>query len=241
MHAQTKHHAWIVRRQEASAANLHSRALQVAGLIGKACTDRVGIRLTPNELHPEPMILLAYIIAQQDGCTVVDADKHIDAAIVVEVPDRQAPCGERLAEDRPTRGADVLKRAALVMKQQERLTISHLMRELLDQIVGKAVGDDEVHVAVIVVVKKLQPPSAHPACSHANSLLHRYVFKAPVAAVTIKRKDLLIDVGDEQVHPAVIVEVGRVDAHTRPRTAVGAICNIGGKAVLFEAAATIHV
>src|ERR1700733_11468426 len=58
--------------------------------------------------------------------------------------------------------------------------------------------------------------------------------------VPIKRKNLLIDVRDEEVHPAVFVEVCRIHAHTRTCPAISAVSDIGGQAHFVEAAAPVH-
>ena len=55
----------------------------------------------------------------------------------------------------------------------------------------------------------------------------------------IKREDFLVNVGDEQVHPTIFVEVRGVHTHARTSASIGAVSHVCGKADLLEASAAI--
>ncbi len=48
-----------------------------------------------------------------------------------------------------------------VVKQQKRLAIGYVVVNLFDQVVGMPVGDHQIDIAVVIVVKELQTPAAH--------------------------------------------------------------------------------
>ncbi len=102
-----------------------------------------------------------------------------------------------------------------------------------------SVGEDEIGIAVVVVVEELQPPAAQEARSLAD--LAGLVQEGEVFLVLVEAEEFLIDVGDEQVLPAVAVVVGGVNAHPRARRARVAEGHARGQADLLEpAAATVH-
>jgi hypothetical protein len=45
---------------------------------------------------------------------------------------------------------------------------AHLTGGLVNQIVWKSIREDQVEIAIIVVVKELEPPTTQPARQHAN-------------------------------------------------------------------------
>ena len=111
------------------------------------------------------------------------------------------------------------------------------MGKFLDEIVGESVGTNKVQIAVVVVVEELESPAAHPARRHADALGHGDIFKGRIAVVLIEGKNLLVDVGDEQIHPAVLIEVGGVHTHSGTGATFGTVGNVGGEPGFFEAAA----
>ncbi len=141
----------------------------------------------------------------------------------------------------PLPRAHVLEPAALVVEQEQRLLVGHLRRVVLDHVVRVPVGEHQVEVAVVVVVEELQAPPAEQPRGLRDAVGVGHVLERLVAAVLVEREHLLIDVGDEQVLPAVLVEVGGIDAHARPRLAVGREAHLGRQADLLPlAAAAVH-
>src|ERR1035438_622333 len=121
-----------------------------------------------------------------------------------------------------------------VLEEQQRLPIFDQAGKFLNEIVGEPIGEDQIEIAVVVVVEKLQPPSAHPPCGHANAEGHGDIIERQVFIVLVERENFFIDIGDEQIHPAIFVEIGGVHAHSRTRTPFGAVSNIGLQSKFVE-------
>ena len=60
------------------------------------------------------------------------------------------------------------------------------------------------------------------------------VAEAFVFVVVVERVHLLIDVGDEEIGPAVLVVVRGIDAHAGPGAAVGAVAYARDQADFLE-------
>ena len=105
---------------------------------------------------------------------------------------------------------------------------------LLDFVVRVAVCKQEVGRAVVVVIEKFHAPAAHQARDLANAIRNGHIVEGLIAIVVVKRIHLLVYVGDEQVHPAVLVVVGGVHPHPGARPPLGAVAHVGLKAYLFE-------
>src|SRR4030095_13344599 len=74
-----------------------------------------------------------------------------------------------------------------------------------------------------------------------DGLWLRDVYESLVLDVAIEGKLFLVDVGDKQILPAVIVVVRRIHAHSRARLAVFAEAHFGGHGDFFPAIrAAIH-
>ena len=82
---------------------------------------------------------------------------------------------------------------------------------------GWPLARNEIDEAVVVVVEELQSPAAQQPRRLRDAVRIGDVGEELVAVVPVEREHLLIDVGDEQVLPAVAVDVGGVDAHARAR------------------------
>ena len=121
-----------------------------------------------HQLDSQPMIVFGGEVAQQQRSSVVDGDQNVDGAIVIEVADGQARGGEIPGEERPAFCAHIVQRLAIAVKQHQRLAVGHVLLHGLDQIVGIAVGQKQIKVAIVVVVEKLQPPAAHQAGGRAD-------------------------------------------------------------------------
>ena len=182
------------------------------------------------------MTLRHGVIAQQNRRTIIDRDQNIDGAIVVEIAHRHATRGERPRENGAALLANVEKRLAGISEQKRRLFVFNLLEALFDAIVGMAVGKKQIHVPVIVVVKELDPPAAQEPGSDPNTGLHGHIVEAFVVEIAVNRVHLLVHVGDEEIHPAVVIVIGGIHTHSGARVPVGAVCHARHKSDLFKPA-----
>src|SRR5260221_1923366 len=105
---------------------------------------------------------------------------------------------------------------------------------LFDLVVWMTVRNKKVDVAVIVVIEKLYAPTAHEAGRAADADWNRNVVKRFVVAILVDGVHFLIDIGYEQILPAVLIEVGSVHAHSGSRVALLAECDARRQADLLE-------
>src|SRR5271167_3826537 len=102
--------------KKAAAAHFHPGSLQVPSLVSDARPHSIRVALPSDKKHAEPVVQLAYIVAQQYGCGVIITDQYVESAVVVKVPDGKAASREALTEHRPTLRTDILECLALVME-----------------------------------------------------------------------------------------------------------------------------
>ena len=96
-----------------------------------------------------------------------------------------------------------------------------------------AVGKDEVHRAVIVIVEKFHTPAAEQARGLCDCVFVRGVEEGFILVVGVEREHFVVDVADEQIFPAVGIDVRCVDAHARARLTVLAEADPGNRADLL--------
>src|SRR5581483_9397051 len=104
-----------------------------------------------------------------------------------------------LSENRTALGAYVAECFSVIVEEQHRLAIGHIGLNGLDQVVG---------IAVVIVIEELEPPAAHQARCCADAGCVGLIIKSLVVVVLIERILFVIDVGDEEVQPSILVEVG---------------------------------
>jgi len=80
-------------------------------------SDRIGIRLFPDQPHAQPVIAGGSAVLEQEGAAPIERNEHVCSAIVVEITDGQAARCKTLGEDRAGSRADILERLARVVKQ----------------------------------------------------------------------------------------------------------------------------
>src|ERR1700730_8936739 len=90
-----------------------------------------------------------------------------------------------------------------------------------------AVRQEQVVGPVIVIIEKLQAPSTEESRRLRHPMRLCNVGEGFILVIAIERKHLLVDVGDEEILPAIAVEVSRVDAHSGARLAVSAVGDLG--------------
>ena len=161
------------------------------------------------------MIVPSRQVPQKNRRAVILCDQQIHRAIIIEVSDRQAASREWLRKSCAALLADVLKSLARVAKQQHRLPELHAFDSLFDRIIRMAVTEQQVKIAVIVVIKKFQTPAAHQPRSHPDPIGIGNVAEHFVLIVVVERVHFLIDIGREQVDPAILIVVRCVYSHPR--------------------------
>src|SRR5437016_1476154 len=93
-------------------------------------------------------------------------------------------------------------------------------------------GDEDIHGAV--VVEKLQSPTAHhPGCG-TDTCRASLIVKSFVVIVLIDRKHFAVDIGYEQVHPSIFIEVRGIHSHAGTSAAVGAVSHARLSSNFFE-------
>ena len=159
------------------------------------------------------MVLAGGVAAEQHRRIAVAADEHVYASIVVEVPHREPARGKHLVEHRPGLPADVAEPSSVVAEEEQRLLVFHLRRPHPDHIVWVTVGQQQVDVPVVVEVEELQAPAAEETRGVGDAVLVGDVGEDLAVAVPVQGEPLVVDVGDEEILPAVGVEIRRIDAH----------------------------
>src|SRR5580704_9226983 len=103
-----------------------------------------------------------------------------------------------------------------------------------DEVVRIAIRKKQIQIPVVVVVKKLQPPTAHGSRGFGNPHGNSQVIEGPVVIIAVNGKILAVEISYEEVLPTVVIEIRRVHAHPRTREAVGAVCHTGFGSSLSE-------
>src|SRR5215467_223490 len=90
-------------------------------------------------------------------------------------------------------------------------------------VVGVAVCDEEIDVPVVVVIEEFDAPTAHEPRKAANSHGARHVVERIVMTIAVDGIHFLIDVGNKEILPAILVKVCGVNAHAGPRAPLLAV------------------
>src|SRR4029079_2201051 len=98
------------------------------------------------------------------------------------------------------------------------------------------IDQNEVRIAVVVIIEKPQPPTTQHLGRRPN--FSGLVSKYHVFLVVIETKKLAIDVGYKQILPAIAIVVCRVYAHPRARLACLTESHPGCQALLFKFSVT---
>src|SRR3954462_15984139 len=92
-----------------------------------------------------------------------------------------------------------------------------------------AIGQKQIDETVIVVVEELQAPAAQKARRLRYAIRRRDIRKEFVPIVSVQRKHLLIDIGNEEILFAVTIDVRSMHAHIRSRRTVCTEADFGGE------------
>src|SRR6185369_16229253 len=91
-------------------------------------------------------------------------------------------------------------------------------------------------VAVVVVIKELQAPAAEQLRRWSN--FAGLIGEDQLLVVMVETEELLIDVGDEKILPAVAVEVSSINAHAGSWPSRFSIRDTGCQSDLLKLSAT---
>src|SRR5215475_2007856 len=106
------------------------------------------------------MVLPARVVPQENGSAISDRDQHVHGTVVVEVPHGQAAAGDRPGKDRTALVAHILEAIASVAEQQHGFLILHALYHPGHIPFGVAVGENDVRVAVVVIIEELYAHAA---------------------------------------------------------------------------------
>ncbi len=118
--------------------------------------------------------------------------------------------------------ADIFEIMTRVAEKQHWFSVFHTCDAPFDMIIGMAVAEQQIYVAVIVKIEKFQPPATKKLRRPANACGNRHIFEALILIIVVKGEHLLVHVCDEEIRPAILIVIGRVHAHARPWPAVRA-------------------
>src|SRR5688572_14823620 len=100
-----------------------------------------------------------------------------------------------------------------------------------------AIYQEQVRIAVIVIIKEPQAPTTQKL--RRRSYLARLVGKREIFLIMIKTKKLLLNVCHEKVLPAVAIIICGIDTHSGTGFSRSTEAHAGGEPDLFEFAAPI--
>lgn len=210
-------------------------------LPGNFGTDRVAIAGLTDELEPDPGIFWRSVVLEEERRFAVIGDEYIDAPIIVVVPNGQPSRGKRFLKNRAGSGADVLEDTCCVFEEEQRLFVFDLLGILFDHVVRVPVGKNGVDPAVIVEIEKFEAPTREEAGGLGHGMFVCRIDKGLGLVVLVEGEHFLIDIGDEEVLPAIVVDIECVDSHSRSGLTTAAEGNLCGEADLFPLAfAAIH-
>ena len=101
------------------------------------------------------------------------------------------------------------------------------------------VAKKQVHVAVVVVVKKLYAPPTQHFRGGGDSRAGSDIVERFVLVVVVQRKRFVIHVRNEQIDPAILIIIGGVNAHSGSRKSKRIQTHSCEQANLLEAPFTV--
>src|SRR3954469_22338636 len=108
-------------------------------------------------------------VLQYDRWPIVDCDKNINRAVIIEITESQSPRGKHLVENRTGIGTNVLQTFAVVVEEQKRLLVGYLGGVLLDSVIRVAISNEQINHSVVIVIEKLYTPAAHEPCGGTDA------------------------------------------------------------------------
>src|SRR5215831_6503626 len=105
---------------------------------------------------------------------------------------------------------------------------------LFDLIVWMAIYDEQVDVAIVIVIEEFQSPPAHQPGDATDAHRPGDIVESQVVVVFVYGIHFMIHVRDEEVLPAILIEVRGIDAHPRARPPLLAEGHAGIQADVHE-------
>src|SRR5258706_6654275 len=182
-----------------------------------AGADAVAVAPRPLELQRQPVPgPITPVVAEELGPAVVVDDEEIDVAVVVDIGDGEAAADVRRDEGVAQSRPDLVEAPlAVVLEKGPGLEVGHLGAAQPDVVDDVPVGDEEVQVAVVVVVEKGDPEPDAEEAGLGESGLERRVGEGEIAVVDVQLVRLVVEGRHDQIHSAVLVDVPRVGPHAR--------------------------
>ena len=120
------------------------------------------------------------------------------------------------------------------MKEQQRFPVCDMARMYFDFVVRVSIGNEQVSVAVVVVVEEFHAPAAHQSRQAPKAHGSGHVLEAEVVSVAIDRIHFLIHIGYEKILPAILIEIRRIDPHAGSFAALLAVGHAGFEPNVLE-------
>lgn len=95
------------------------------------------------------MVFLSNVIAKENGRTVIDRNRHVHSAVVIEVAQGQTSARKRLGKNWTALAAYIAEAVALVLEKQQWLAVCEVIVDFLNEIIRGAVRNDEVEFSVL--------------------------------------------------------------------------------------------
>src|SRR5688572_32759489 len=108
--------------------------------------------------------------------------------------------------------AHVFKYAAIVAKEKHRLAVFNTWIPHLDEIIGMSICQEQIKIAVIIIIKEPQAPSAEKLGGWRD--FPRLVGECQIFLIMIEAEKLLLDIGHKEILPPVIVIICCINSHT---------------------------
>ena len=175
--------------------------------------DRVPAAARADEPDAEPAPAAPPVVAQEaDGLPHAD-EEDVRVPVVVVVPHRDPAAHVGDPQRLPPVRRDVREAPAVVLEEERRVRVADLRPDLCHGGEGVAGGDEEVGVAVVVVVEEAGPEAAVLERGHREPDDPAAVHEPHPAAVRVQEGPLAVEVRDQQVQPPVPVHVLGVGGH----------------------------
>ena len=129
--------------------------MDLAARIGQSHlgTDAVPVALGSSQFQSQPVIPVPSIIAQAVSSSVTVRNHNVDVSVIIQITKSRSPTGPELIKDFTGAGRDVHKGVPCVSKQQRLLAVAQVGLSQLDVIHHMAVGQEQIFVTIIIVVK----------------------------------------------------------------------------------------
>src|SRR5437899_2713080 len=131
------------------------------------------------------MVVLSRYILQQERRAAVGSDQRIEGAVVIKIADCEASPRKGFCKRRTCRRADILKSMSCVVEEDQGLFVGDMAQMLFDLVVRMAVHDEEVEVAVIIVIEEFHSPAAHQTGDPADAYRSGNVVERQVVVVFV--------------------------------------------------------